>query len=309
MKLDKVKAKPYAERVREQQKQLDSLKGQGMPLGGADPIPQGHLPRRPMPQMDYEDEKVPIEPQEPPVGVGAGYGVNQAMVGAERPLTLREAQARAASQAKQGPISRETQQLLEQAQAASEAEQAEVGSTVQDKLDEAEKEAMEDQEFDFDFAAIAAAQNSLMDPKRKKAIEGRLEPLDITDLITQREIVQDVEVIPGKLGFTFRTLSQRENIWCMKYVYDFPGSPRYVETLFDTAKLACVIVALNGKPLPDHRRDIGQKTEDVDPEQFKNKMGIISSWPVQLIADAGIQCNWFNDRVNSLFNEGILKNG
>jgi len=306
MKLDKVKAKPYAERVREKQ-QLDSIKGRGGPLGGADPIPQGHLPRRPMPQMDYdEDSRVPIEPQEPPVGVGAGYGVNQALVGAERPLTMREAQARAASQARQGPISPETQQLLEQAQQAAEQED---GESVKDKLEKAEKEAMEDQEFDFDFAAIAAAQNSLMDPKRKKAIEGRLEPLDITDLITQREIVQDVEVIPGKLGFTFRTLSQRENIWCMKYVYDFPGSPRYVETLFDTAKLACVIVALNGKPLPDHRKDIGQKSEDVDPELFRNKMDIIASWPVQLIADAGIQCNWFNDRVNSLFNEGILKNG
>ena len=51
------------------------------------------------------------------------------------------------------------------------------------------------------------------------------------------------------------------------------------------------------------------RSEDVDKDQFINKMSIISSWPVQLIADAGIQCNWFNDRVNSLFNEGILKNG
>jgi hypothetical protein len=306
--LTKATAKPYADRVREKQR-LDGLKNQGLPLGGAEPIPEGHLPRR-MPQMEFpeggEDQK--IVPQEPPPGVGAAYGVNQAMVGAERPLTLREAQARAASNPRQGPISPETQELLEHAQQqAQEAE--EEGTSVKDDLDKAEDEAMKEQEFDFDFSSIAAAQNSLMDPKRKKVIEERLEPLDITDLITQREIIQDVPVIPGKLVFTFRTLSQRENIWCMKYVYDFPGSQRYVETLFDTAKLACVVMALNGKPFPDHRKDIGQKGEDVDKEQFINKMGIIASWPVQLIADAGIQCNWFNDRVNSLFNEGILKNG
>jgi hypothetical protein len=233
------------------------------------------------------------------------------VVGAARPLTLREAQKKAASMPKRGPISEDTEVLLRRAQGeAAEAEGTEEKeSSVEAKLKEAEAEAMKDQEFAFDFASIASAQNALMNPKRKKTIEDGLEPLDITDLITQREIVQDVVVVPRKLSFTFRTLSQREHIWCMKYVYDYPGSQRYVETLFDTAKLACVLVALNGKPLPEHRKDVGQRSEDVDKEQFLNKMSIISSWPVQLIADAGIQCNWFNERVNSLFTEGILKNG
>jgi hypothetical protein len=47
----------------------------------------------------------------------------------------------------------------------------------------------------------------------------------------------------------------------------------------------------------------------VERDKFEEKMFHVAAYPVQVIADMGAQCNWFNDRVNKLFSVERLKNG
>jgi hypothetical protein len=95
----------------------------------------------------------------------------------------------------------------------------------------------------------------------------------------------------------------------MQYLYEFPGSDRYQEELFNTLKLVCSVVAINGAVLPDHRDDVGNRGEHVDRKKFEDKLYHIQALPVQLLADIGVQCTWFNDRVQKLFTIENLKNG
>jgi hypothetical protein len=108
---------------------------------------------------------------------------------------------------------------------------------------------------------------------------------------------------------SLRTFSQRENLWILKYLYDFPGSSLYVQELINTCRLVCSLVAINGSYLPDHRQDAGTATEKILKEDFEKKFFHVASFPVQLVADLSVQAMWFQDRVDKLFTVDALKNG
>jgi hypothetical protein len=144
-----------------------------------------------------------------------------------------------------------------------------------------------------------------MSEERKKSIESRLDPLDISEMISKREVQQDIPIIPGKLHLTLRTYSQKEYLFCLRYVYEFPGSAAYVEELLNTAKMVCSVEAINGAHLPGH---LG-KDGEVDQDLFTKKFHHVTLFPVNMLADFSVQCMWFGDRVNELFGLDNLKNG
>lgn len=314
------RAQSYGQRV-QAQKQLNALKNQGPPLGGAPPIPEGKMSAL-LPQPDFggdDDEmEVPpdfrMEPQEPPPpiqGVGAGYEVNQAQArGDIGAVSMAEAGRQGfTGKTKKGPLSQETQELLSKAELA---EQPEEGETpLKDSLAEADEEIASDVSpaVAFDFERIASLRNEMMSKERRELIESKLDPLDVTDLLVSREIQQTIEVIPNKLAYTLRTFTEREHIWILKHLYNYPGSDQYVEELYNMFKVTCCFVGMNGKLVPDHRKNPGKADEEVDEKLFEKKFGIVSGMPSQLVADLGVQCNWFNDRVNQLFSVKNLKNG
>ena len=324
MKLDVgSKGKSYGQRVAEQQAQtgLDAVKNKGKPLGGAPPIPEGKLSQLlPMPEMRFGETEeppsnLPRQVQEPTMipGVGSAYAVNQALARGEidRPVSLGEARNLGLGGQARPPISDETMELMKKMSAANKENAPEKKETPAEKLEKVEKEIVEDNKspIQFDLEALDAFRRDLYSDKRRKEIEDKLPPLEIDDLIMKGEVTQEVSIVSGKLKYMLRTFSQTEHIWCLQYVYNFPGSTRYVEELLNTFKVVCAVVAVNGKPLPDHRKNIGQRNEEVDKELFERKLAIIRGWPVQLLADIGVQCNWFNDRVTALFTASSLKNG
>jgi hypothetical protein len=306
----------YAKRL--QMKQSDDVKGRGAPLGGALPIEKGKLSPLVQPVFDSPEDKEPEDtkkpfspPAKPPItGVGSAYTFNQAMArgDTESPMNLKEAKQLSSQQPKNSILSEETSEglrKLAEAQAAQEAQ-----ATVKDEHTEGLEKAEETlTEKTFDFDAIIGARNSLMSKERKKTIEARLPSMDIADLISKKEILQIIPVIPNKLHVSLRTYSQREMLFCMRYCYDFPGSPMYQEELLNTCKLVCSLVAINGSFLPDHRTNIGKREEEVDRKMFENKLFHVSSFPVHLLADLSVQAMWFSDRVNNLFSLDNLKNG
>ena len=169
------------------------------------------------------------------------------------------------------------------------------------ELDRADKD-LERAAIDID--GIIRARNSLFSDERRKGIEARLKPLDISDMVTKREIQQRIPVIPGRMEITFRTLTQEENIFCLRYIYEFPGSEAYANELLNTAKLVCSIVSINDAMLHSHMKD-----RVADRNEFQKKWDQVVSFPVQLVGDMSVQLIWFNNRVNQLFDVDNLKNG
>lgn len=320
----------YATRIRERadskRKASDILKGNAPPLGHIE-APSlekmraiASLQTMPQPVFDTSDsqtkDKAPPSPPAAPIrGVGAAYPVNQILSSGKTPgpVSLREGTNMASQH-----LSKETVQALEMAnKAAQEAEQEKketeqkppsVAKETRAELDDAEKEFEPNLPL-MDFAAIEDARSMLMSKKRREDIEGRLSKLDIADMVMKRELAQTVSIVPDKLSVTLRTFTQSENLWVMKYVFDFPGSALYVQELINTCRLVCSITAINGAYLPDHRRDVGNPSEKIVKEDFEKKFYHIASMPVQLVADFSVQLMWFQDRVNKLLTLDELKNG
>lgn len=301
----------YADRVRAAKAKTNALKGKGKPLGGAPPIPEGKLGKLTMQQPVFDDDDEPPKTagaQPPMTGVGASYGVNQRMAAGEfdGPVSMAEAkkQKRRMSQQTEEAL-KAMDQTVKEATGESDAPKPDLSEPeVEDDKDELDRADKELQRSAVDLDGIVHARNSLLREERRKVIENRLEPLDLADMITKREIQQNVPVVPGRMEFLFRTLSHEENIFCLRYVYEFPGSEAYVNELLNTAKLVCSIVAINEAMLHNH-----MKGKEVDRDEFQAKWDQVVSFPVQLVGDMSVQLIWFNNRVNKLFDIDNLKNG
>jgi hypothetical protein len=267
-------------------------------------------------------EPLAREPAEPPPeeaipGVGSAYVVNQQMARGETdgPVSMREAKKMAQEQAQRPPgtpLSPESVEALHRAQATTEheVEESEVEKdTTSEQLDEAEKDMGIGRDKELFLDTLARNRSVLATKERREEIESRLEELNIEDIILNREISQDIEVVPSKLFYRLRTFNQQENFFCMQYVFDHPGSSMYVEEMFNFCKLVCTVVSINGALLPEHRLRVGELAEEVDREAFEKKMLHLRTFPVQLMADLSLQAIWFNDRVNALFSLDNLKNG
>jgi hypothetical protein len=337
---EQVKTVAYGDRVREKQAQTNALKGHGKPLGGAAPIPEGKLSPLAMPLPDFSTEEPPdemarlekkqrLEAQQAAAqqlamtGVGSAYTVNQKLMKGEhsRPVSLAEAKKDA--QSPRGPkISPQTAEALKKmdeavrAQTKDEQDEGPPQPVLEPPSDDSDRKDLDDadkdlrkEEVKLDFEGIIQARNALMSEERRKRIEKRLKELDIDDMIRNREITQTIPVVPGKLELTLRTFSQKEHLWCMQYIYEHIGSDSYQNELFNTCKVVCSLIAINGKPLTEHRNKVGERGEEVDRKKFDSKLDQLIGFPVQLIADISVQLIWFNARVNKLFDLDTLKNG
>ena len=327
-------ASSYGDRARARAA-TKSIKKGGKPLGGAPPLEREKMEQvanQARPDFGRDtlppDRKPDRKPQEPPKdmvqGVGSGYHVNQEMArgNVDRPVSMREAkkmgeEARKKKDEDRKPLSPETVDGLEKMNQMAESgqipEAPEDETDIRESLEDAEQEMAEDlgedEQFSLDFAGIAEARLVLVSPERRKSIESRLGKLNVSDLVTKREVRQTIPVIPDELEYTFRTFNQHEHLFCLQYIFETQSSAAYTEELLNTAKLACSVVAINGAHLPDHRKDVGTSKEKVDKELFEKKLFHVASFPTQMIADMSVQAIWFTDRVNKLFSLDNLKNG
>lgn len=330
-------AASYGDRARS--RATKNIKRGGPPLGGAPPIPPEKTRAMagafaPKPSFDEEEApQVPAAPQGPPAelpppdpstlppvsGVGSGYEFNQKMAAGKisSPMSVRKANQMAAEERSQErkPLSEESVAALEEAQV-QEAQRQEKQEDVdiedaaeKAELDAAEEEMIQDIGTMFDFSGMKEVQEMLAGKERRKHIEDQLEPLDIADMITKREIQQVIPIVAGQLTYTLRTFNQHEHLFCLQYVYENPGSQAYANEMLNTCKLVCALLAINGAPLPDHRENVGKREEKVTTASFEKKLFHVASFPTQMMADLSLQAIWFNRRVNELFSLDTLKNG
>lgn len=324
-------ARSYAARVQERmvsKKDASSLKGKAPPLGHVEPPPSEKMeaiaalssgmvqPVFAEPPPPPSPASPPEEKQPPPIkGVGAAYPVNQALARGEfdRPVSLKEGN----QMTKQGGLSPESMRALELAKENSDKEQKTapepekppaVAKETKKDLDDVEQD-LPNPLGQLDLTSITDIRANMMSKERQESIEKRLTPLNIGEMVTKRELTQTVPIVPGKLEVTLRTFTQKENLWVLKYIFDYPGSSLYVQELLNTCRLVCGLVAINGAYLPDHRKNLGQPDEVITKEDFEKKFHHVVSFPVQLVADFSVQSIWFQERVDKLFTVDALKNG
>jgi hypothetical protein len=253
------------------------------------------------------DEEARMQPGFRP-GIGSMYKVNQPALKVEpksgyKPVFSEE--------------TRQTMQALAEFQAVAERQQ----TMAQEKALDPQKESREqrasnlekqvDSESDLykdlqDILDDPAQWSILNNPKRRKDIEGRLRPMDITEVILHGEIRQTVPIIQDKLEVTYRSVSGDEDLSVKQMMFGESGGDRYLMDKYTIMQLTLALVSINGDELPTHLND----KKKFDEAKFLSKFDKVVKFPIQLIADLGLQYLWFDERVRRLFIGGTdeLKN-
>ena len=139
--------------------------------------------------------------------------------------------------------------------------------------------------------------NVLNNPSRRKEIESRLAPLAIEDIIMYGEIQQEVEVVPGKTKYKFRSTTGEEDLAVKRMMFGETGGDRYMLDKFSLYNLALGIVSINNMALPTHLND----KKRFDETLFLKKYEVMMRFPVQLLGDMAVQYMRFDQRVRRLF--------
>lgn len=183
---------------------------------------------------------------------------------------------------------------------------AEVVEEAKDTGEEVKDLVEQMDDFELDSYSRMLEEDMLNNDKRRKAIEGRCKEMDLVDLITDGQVLQNVPIIPDKLEVTYRTVSSGEDLEVKRMLYNIRREvPRYQVDAYSIMSLTLAIYAINGHPLPDHNDESGNFSES----KFKKKFELVKKYPMQLVADLGVNYIWFDIRVKKLFSVEALGNG
>ena len=181
----------------------------------------------------------------------------------------------------------------------------------QQELAEAEVAAQVQQLQDTpvtDQLAQSPIWKKLTDPTRRRAIESRLSPLNFSDLIMYGSVSQDI-IIREDYILRLRTLKEHEKLFVLQYLYGLKGSNAYVDATHSLLQATCSLERINGKALPTHRiheNDFAQ--EEVSPELFEKKLGIVRRLAAPILFDILIQFDWLSERAHELLSPDNIKN-
>ncbi len=157
-------------------------------------------------------------------------------------------------------------------------------------------------EFDLDAFRKAMMRDLLNNPEQRQLIEGRLEPLDVGDLIVHNHIEQRVPVIPGVFEPTFQSMSGEEDLALKRLLLSDSASAnlpdRYLLDKYAFMSAAVGLVAINGRPFGD---PITDEKGDFSDERFEKKLARLLKLPLHMLASVGINLFWFETRVRALF--------
>jgi hypothetical protein len=140
---------------------------------------------------------------------------------------------------------------------------------------------------------------------RRKEIEERCEPMKFEDLLLKDEVQQTVPIIPGKFEPRFRSITPEESLFIKKYLSKDNNSDVYMLEKYTLCQLALGIVAINGRPLPEHRAADGS----VDQAAFEAKLALLRKKSGHIMDDLSLNYYWFDMRVRKLLSPDALGNG
>ncbi len=152
----------------------------------------------------------------------------------------------------------------------------------------------------------------------RDAIESRLQPISIEQMIDDGEARQEVIVVRPRaetdkapatdgLSATFRTIQGHENLAIHRMMRGDAGNGvNYVRDRYLLLRLTAGMFDLNGEPLPSHLDQGGSWDSDL----FAAKMAIVGRYALPMLSVLSINYGWFAERSEDVFLdvEG-LKNG
>jgi hypothetical protein len=164
---------------------------------------------------------------------------------------------------------------------------------------------------DFDFSQIRRqmSKDIINNPDQQAAIEARLAPLSIDDLIIRDFVEQRVPIIPGRFEVTYRSMSGEVDLALKQLLMEESGktnvSDQYVLDKFAFMTLTAGTAAINGNPTPRHTDADG----NFSPEAFWVKFNWMVRRPLHMLASISTNHIWFEMRVRKLFVAETVKNG
>ncbi len=144
-------------------------------------------------------------------------------------------------------------------------------------------------------------------PRVRKAVEGRCEPMDFGDLIISGRVQQEVPILPEKLSANYQTLSGSEIFWIEQTAPDMSVTDFGINAWMGYARLVMSLTGVNGSTFSPY----GEKRGTVDKAMFAQRFEEVMGLGEQLIELLLVNLKWFRGRVDELFVDdlGELKNG
>lgn len=304
---------PDAARLAAYQELVEKSKARGasVPLGGAPPIEnipnmvaaqeQARAGRMPGLERTYTEEEYrsALARGSAVPGVGAALPANQrASLGPHAAVPGDEVLR---------PETKEGLGALAEANQPPDAEGAEEAEPLGDK--EAAP-ATKPGDVDPDFVKMLLGQQTdhMQRTERREAIEARLKPLDIRQLLVGSGVIQEVPIIPEKFVVRYRSVSGHEDSFAKRFSWGLAkgdNSQMYYDTVMSLVNLTLSLREINDEEVIDHRTETGSVDEDV----FKAKFESLMNKPFIILHDLWTNFMWFDQRVRDLLDVESLGNG
>lgn len=175
--------------------------------------------------------------------------------------------------------------------------------------------------LESDILALGAYQMSLRDAyatdTNRIAIESRVAPIDLEDLLELYEIKQKVPILRHKekdlLAVTYRTVSHFEETELKEAHAPLEElGTLYAAERMAVERLSLHVVSINGVDLPDYRNSEGK----INAELLEARSRVISRYAAQIVTKIQVNHTWFEGRIYDLCREenwqeleAKLKNG
>lgn len=185
-----------------------------------------------------------------------------------------------------------------------------------EEADAQAKEALNIQEqfdgmddLDFDALRREMEDNELNSPKQRRAVEARLQPLSIEDLIMKNYVQQRVPIVPGAFEPTYRSVTGDIQLHLKKMLTLESEKTKVSDAyLFDKFALMTTTAGLdmiNHHHAPTMYDERGNFSE----ERFWEKYKWVAKKPTHMLASLGTHYSWFEQRVRRLFKVDEGKGG
>jgi hypothetical protein len=184
------------------------------------------------------------------------------------------------------------------------------GATEKPLTDEDKRQLLDDMdEFQLSRLKNALFKDMLNNDEQKAIIEGRLKPLDLSELIITGRVSQTVPIHPGVFEAEFQSYAADEDLVVKRLIGEeavsLRPSDRYLMDKYHLMGLTISVASINRKPLPDYRDAKG----DFDEKKFWAKYAIVARFNYHMMASLMVNWFWFDMRVRKLFKAESLGNG
>ena len=187
--------------------------------------------------------------------------------------------------------------------------------TTKPPMSDVEKKNLLDDMDEFDITKLRNAlyKDLLNNDEQRKIIEGRLKPLDLSELILSGRITQIVPVKPDVFEPEFQSYTGNEDLYIkrmlgvdMENLKPMNGSlERYITDKYGVMGLTVALKAINKRQFPTVYDAEGNWNDDL----FWAKYNIVSRFDYHMIGSLMTNWFWFDLRVRHLFKAEALGNG